>query len=205
MTSRRSLTQLQRAACAISGCAGRVVARGWCDIHYRRWKKYGDPKKTVKTPNGEPRRFYDETVLAHPRGECLFWPYNRNSGGYGMLYDAATRSHVFVHRLACESANGPPPSPKHHAAHSCGNGSKGCVSPWHLSWKTPKENHADKILHGTANRGEANYAAKLTDADVREIRRLAGRMPQSKIGQIFGIEQTTVSGIVRRESWAHVK
>lgn len=30
-------------ACAVDGCGGGVVARGWCDPHYRKWRKYGDP------------------------------------------------------------------------------------------------------------------------------------------------------------------
>lgn len=30
--------------CKIPDCGGKVVAWGWCDKHYRRWKKYGDPK-----------------------------------------------------------------------------------------------------------------------------------------------------------------
>lgn len=28
--------------CKVSMCGGKVVAWGWCDKHYRRWKKYGD-------------------------------------------------------------------------------------------------------------------------------------------------------------------
>jgi hypothetical protein len=30
-------------ACAVDGCSRRVVAWDWCDKHYRRWRKYGDP------------------------------------------------------------------------------------------------------------------------------------------------------------------
>lgn len=29
--------------CSIDGCCNRVLARGWCDKHYRRWKVHGDP------------------------------------------------------------------------------------------------------------------------------------------------------------------
>lgn len=29
--------------CAVEGCEGRVKARGWCDAHYQRWRRFGDP------------------------------------------------------------------------------------------------------------------------------------------------------------------
>lgn len=51
----------------------------------------------------------------------------------------------------CQKAHGDPPSPKHDAAHSCGRGHEGCVNPNHLSWKTKKQNQADRITHGTSH------------------------------------------------------
>lgn len=29
--------------CAIDTCTGDVVARGWCEAHYRRWRRHGNP------------------------------------------------------------------------------------------------------------------------------------------------------------------
>ena len=29
--------------CSVEGCEKRAVTRGYCDMHYRRWRKYGDP------------------------------------------------------------------------------------------------------------------------------------------------------------------
>lgn len=200
MTGRRPLTRLQR-ACAIDGCRLPHVARGWCDKHYRRWKAHGDPLGG-RTLQGEPWRFYREVVLTCSSNFCLFWPYNRQSGGYAMLYRAEPRGHVYVHRLACAHKNGAAPTIYHEAAHSCGNGKLGCVNPHHLSWKTSKENHADKLRHGTLRRGTGHYAAKLTELDVRSIRALAGTMPQSQLGARFGVSQGTIRDILHRWTWA---
>ena len=43
------------------------------------------------------------------------------------------------------------------------------------------------------------------EADVQEIRRrYAAGETQTALGPIFGIDQTTVSMIVRRKQWAHI-
>lgn len=64
---------------------------------------------------------------------------------------------VIVARMVCEEVNGPPPTPAHQAAHSCGKGHLGCITPQHLRWATQVENEADKLIHGTHNR--YRYAA----------------------------------------------
>lgn len=30
--------------CSVSGCPRKSRARGWCKLHYQRWKKWGDPE-----------------------------------------------------------------------------------------------------------------------------------------------------------------
>ena len=41
--------------CSIEGCDKRAKVRGWCDKHYRRWKRHGDPTKMVRAERGEGR------------------------------------------------------------------------------------------------------------------------------------------------------
>lgn len=52
---------------------------------------------------------------------------------------------VYVSRIMCEEAHGPPPSPKHDAAHDTPNGCIGglCVNGEHLRWATRSENMQD--------------------------------------------------------------
>jgi len=33
--------------CQIEGCEKRVAGRGWCQMHYKRWSKFGDPMPDV--------------------------------------------------------------------------------------------------------------------------------------------------------------
>ncbi|RWO34773.1 MAG: hypothetical protein EOS10_00270 [Mesorhizobium sp.] len=128
--------------CSISDCGKSHAARGWCIVHYQRWSRHGDPLAGRKTMNGEPQRYYREVVLTYEGDECIPWPYVVSFGGYGRMKKDGTMQ--FVHRLVCAEVNGPPPTPDHEAAHSCGKGHLACVTKRHLSWKTPKENCAER-------------------------------------------------------------
>lgn len=186
--------------CSIQGCEREHKARGWCKMHYARWSKYGDPNKTVTAPTGEPANFYGNMVIAFDGDECLPWPYGTNGVGYGKLWlDGRVR---YVHVLVCEHVNGPPPTPKHEAAHSCGKGHLGCVNPRHLSWKTRAENHADKLIHGTHLRGENHPSTKLTNSDARAIRSLRGSTTQREIALKFAVSEKTVNAIQMGRKWS---
>lgn len=141
--------------CSIPDCGKPIKSRGWCTGHYQRWNKHGNPLGGGTSP-GEALRFYREVVLPYDGDECLVWPYATKFDGYGMLW-LAGRPHI-VSRLVCEDANGPAPTPKHDAAHSCGQGRLGCVAKRHLSWKTRLENVADSIAHGTFVTVKSAYA-----------------------------------------------
>ena len=60
--------------------------------------------------------------------------------------------------------------------------------------------HPESIVRG----GRSNLA-KLTDADVLEIRRrYAEGALQRELAAAYGIRQTNVSQIVRRQTWTHL-
>jgi hypothetical protein len=158
----------------------------------------------MKAEYRKAREFFEEVVLTYEGNDCLVWPYCRNQRGYGILrHEGYTTK--FVHRLACARVHGPGPTSRHQAAHSCGNGSGGCCNPNHLSWKTPEGNAQDKVLHGTANRGERQGNSKLTTEQVLEIRFLARSIPQVELSLMFGVGDNTISCIVNRKSWAWLK
>lgn len=189
--------------CSIKDCGKPVVnVHGWCSAHYQRWHRHGDP-----LGGGAPRgisktalKYLEGVVLKYKGDECLIWPFSRQPTGYGRLsIDGKLSS---AHRVVCERTNGAAPTSKHHAAHSCGKGMSGCVTPSHLRWATPSENNADKVSHGTSSRGEKNYLAKLTKADVLEIRRLEGSTPRSAIAKQFGVSEGHIQGLHTKRYWA---
>ena len=70
-----------------------------------------------------------------------------------------------------------------------------------LRWDTPKNNHADKIKHGTTNRGEQCGTAKLTLEQVRAIRQ--DTRLQRIIAAEYGVKDNTISRIKSFKRWAH--
>jgi hypothetical protein len=187
--------------CSIDGCGKRVIARGWCLAHWKRWRRHGDPLGGGIN-FGERLRFFREIVLPYCGNECLVWPYTKDKHGYGRLRHNG--GEAYVSRMVCEDRNGPSPSARHEAAHSCGNGHLGCCTAAHLRWATHTENQAHKKIHGTDNLGSRNPQAIVTEAQVVEIRALKGILSQSLIGKKFGISRGAVYNIIAGKNWKHV-
>lgn len=188
-----------RPICSIPDCGKPIKNyRGWCQGHYLRWHRHGDPL-AGGTPQGAAQKFFNEVALTYEGDECLTWPFYRAPNGYGKM--KRDRGSQIVSRVLCEEVNGPPPTPAHEAIHSCGKGHEGCVSKQHLSWGTPTDNRADMVRHGTRIRGEKCHWTKLTEQDVRAIRSLRGTASQLKIAARFGVSETAVRSIFSGRSW----
>lgn len=192
--------------CSVVACNGnahrsRSGAKGLCKKHYARLLRHGDPL-AGRTPDGDPQRFY-ESSLSYGGAECLLWPFVRDSQGYGRM-KIGTKN-LIVSRRLCEDVNGPPPTPDHHAAHSCNRGHLGCVTKGHLSWKTPAENEADKIANGTNPRGERCGTSKITEEHAREILALKGVEAQRSIAKRFGVTQGAVAHIHSGRNWGWLR
>lgn len=185
--------------CAVPGCGKVHYGLGWCKMHYARVRTHGDPL-AGPTPIGEPARYLREEVLTYEGDECLIWPYGRNEQGYAICHRDG-RNH-FASRLVCEDTHGQAPSPGHQAAHGCGNGHLGCVTKRHLRWATPTENKADELMHGTRCRGESAPTAKLTEDQVRAVRRLLASVTPTDVAKFYGVHPATIAAIRDGKSWA---
>jgi hypothetical protein len=130
---------------------------------------------------------------------CLMWPFYRlrGYGSFGYL-----GKQYYAHRFMCTLVHGEPPTPKHQAAHSCGNGHLGCVNPKHLSWKTQSENQMDCRDHGTEVKTKDGNRGRLTMAMANEIRALKGIKTQWQIAEEYRISESSVSDIWLGRTWA---
>lgn len=188
-----------KAECKIDGCERPMLARGFCDPHYRRVRRTGSPD-LQKTANGALMKWIIEVAVPFEGGECLSWPFSKYNNGYGKV--TVNRRHHVASRLICEIVKGQPPAAKYEAAHSCGEGRRGCVNPHHLSWKTRTDNQADRVIHGTYRTGERVPSSKLTIEQVAAIRALAGQEKAATIGARFGISRGHTSAIIAGQCWS---
>lgn len=137
--------------------------------------------------------------VGHAGTGCLIWPFAIDDKGYGML--GHNGGHYKAHRFMCIFVRGEPPSRLHEAAHSCGNGNKGCVHPRHVSWKTGSQNQLDSVLHGTGKK-PGGPRRKLTAAMVAKIKTLKGKKTQRAVGAMFGVHAETIGKVWRGHAHA---
>lgn len=150
---------------------------------------------------GQNHAWVVDVAAKHTGDECLACVFDAGRSGYPRVIAKGKKRRVC--RVLCEIMYGPPPSETHQAAHSCGN--KWCVNPHHLRWATVKENHADKLLHGTIARGSRNGNAKLNEASVRAIKKmLGGGALLREVADEFDVSVTNVSDIKRGRIWSWV-
>lgn len=75
-----------------------------------------------------------------------------------------------------------------------------------LCYGTKKENQIDAIRNGKYLTGENCHAAKRTDDEIRDVRRLAAEgMPYQEIAERFGMGRNYVCKIVTRKIWKHLQ
>ncbi len=129
-----------------------------------------------------------------------------NHRGYEMVtLHRGSRSdtvHRCVHQLVLEAFVGHR-EPDQEVRHL--NGKKTDNTLANLAWGTKRENASDRVRHGTHGIGERNPFAKLTEADVREIRRraLAGEVSH-EIAKDFACNARNVRSIKAGRAWAHL-
>lgn len=124
--------------CSIDDCHRPRKTRGWCEPHYKRWRRHGDPEARAwhATPEGA---FLARTEPLLWDG-CLIWTGGRTSSGYGHISVHGTV--MPAHRYAWERVNGPIPDGMvvDHRYHC----DRACVEVGHLRLATRVENRRNQ-------------------------------------------------------------
>jgi hypothetical protein len=188
-------TRIIGKSCSVDGCDKPHWGNGFCRAHNARFRRHGSPT-AGRTPIGE-KLAWLRAHVSHDSDECLPWPFTDDDHDYGRV--KVDGSEITATRYMCLLAHGEPPTPKHEAAHSCGNPE--CRNARHLRWATTIENNADKLIHGTDNRGEKHNQAKLTAGDVHFIRASVGVLTSARLAMLFGVTKGAIKSIKHRRTW----
>lgn len=128
---------------------------------------------------------------------CWIMPGSRDKDGYVCYDENAKRERA--HRVAFRITTGINPG-KLSVCHKCDN--PPCCRPSHLFSGTNIDNMKDCARKGR-KKGERHPNAKLTDRQVRKIRK--DRRILRVIAKDHGIKLQTACNVRNRKSWTHVR
>lgn len=173
-------------------------------MHWHRLKRNGSTELTP-WPSIEERFF--AFICPEPYSGCWLWTgavYHTGRGAkyqYGAFNPSGTTVHA--HRFSYELHIGPIGKDLF-CCHRCDTPL--CVNPEHLFVGTALDNMRDSIAKDRHARGERGKGAKLTDADVIEIRRLyaSGEATRKQLSKRFNADYSALCKIVKGKRWTHL-
>lgn len=192
--------------CSVDGCGGNARGHGFCEKHYTKWYRHGDPlhaeRRYHKGATAE-QRFWAYVTKRRGPGACWEWTGMTSTAGYGFLH-VRPGERVMAHRFSYELHIGPIPVGKL-VLHRCDN--PPCVNPRHLFCGTQKENIADMFAKGRGKPGDMtgvhNHQARITENDVRAIRVSGDRAWQA--AERYGVSISLIHAIRQRRLWPHIE
>lgn len=190
--------------CSIHGCFRVHYGLGYCQKHYLRNYRNGDPNKVFPREGKISLLTLKERIELKFKKEnfkkCWVW-FGATRNGYGCI--GFKGKHYTVTRALWEIENGPIPK-NMHLCHKCDNAS--CVNLNHLFLGTPKDNMKDMVNKNRSAKGENHSQSKLTEASVRKIKQLLsnGKRP-GEIAIKFGVGREAISKIKNGQRWEYVK
>lgn len=197
------LYQYKRKACSFDGCESLSHSGGLCGAHSVQQAKGIElrPINEGRRPPGTDAALIAEILARPPTDECIVWPNWLDRDGYARTKHGGRSRQVT--RIILEAVGRPAPDGEC-ACHTCDN--RACVNERHLWAGSHLANIADRDAKRRQAFGERNNKAKLTEADVREIRDLrAIGFTQQKIADRFGVSQANISSVLSGKIWGFVQ
>ena len=185
--------------CLIPNCGKVSRTRGYCEGHYWRLRKHGDPLAGLTARGASMAAL--KTLFLIETDECILWDGPTVKG-----YPVVSRGKKLerAHRVVCEWNDGPCPPEKVDCAHSCHTPL--CLNKRHLRWATRLENAQDRTAAERQTRGSAVKLSKLKEADIPIIRQLAAAgVTAVAIAEKFGVTDVAISCILTGKTWRHVR
>ena len=138
---------------------------------------------------------------------CWVWKGEIDRNGYGRTAfrkNSDNEGRLLAHRYSYERYKGEIPAGLH-VCHDCPNGdNRACVNPDHLWIGTSLENNRDKGHKGNQCKGVTNGQSKLSEDDVKNIRR---RFGNGEFGTIiakdYGVSPGLIYHIKNGKAWKH--
>ena len=133
---------------------------------------------------------------------CWEWTGSRDRKGYGRIAATLAVRNLKAHRISYQLHVGPIP-PGLSVLHKCDN--PGCVRPDHLFLGTNADNMQDMISKGRGGLGERNPGARLTAADIEDIRKSRSRGESFRsIAARLHVSPSCVHKVATKKTWTHV-
>lgn len=131
--------------------------------------------------------------------ECWPWAGALTRGGYGKI--RTDNKSWLAHRMAYKLTFGDFPK-NLKIRHTCDN--PACCNPAHLLTGTQKDNMDDMYARNRNRhqRGEEHHQSKLTECDVRAIRR--SKKSRRELAAYYNVSDVTISNVRLRKKWRHV-
>lgn len=144
-------------------------------------------------------RLFNKSIVLE--NGCIEFTGGQNPKGYGCFHynGKTTGAHCAAYDLCVGDI-----IDDSHVLHTCDN--RICINPEHLFLGSTQDNSEDMKNKNRQNKGEDRPLAKLTEADVINIRRLRNEGKSTiYIGAMYNISHSNVSMIARGLRWKHIK